>query len=95
VPGGKAFEIRDISDGRGGSAKGFILWNPFSHQTVDVDGDTIGIWIMPKIAENHGFLTRKTVEVCEKSPFYSIFKAKSLDFGGIGNNIRKKCFSWL
>jgi hypothetical protein len=48
---------------------------------------------MPKIAENHGFLTRKTVEVCEKSPFYSIFKAKSLDFGGIGNNIRKKCFS--
>jgi len=47
---------------------------------------------MPKIAENPGFLIRRTVAVCEKSPFYSNFKAKSLDLGEIGNNIRKKYF---
>ena len=33
---------------------------------------------------------RETVEVCPKSPFYGIFKATGLDFGGISRIIRKK-----
>ena len=47
---------------------------------------------MPKIAEKLDLLMRGTVEVCKESRLYSIFKAKSLGFGGISNRIRNKCF---
>jgi len=50
---------------------------------------------MFKIVEKLGFLTRGTFEVCKKSRLYRIFKAKSLDFGGIGNKIRTKTFRLL
>ena len=86
--GGKAFEICDIPDGGGGSAEGFVLWDPLQDQTIA--GDTIRSRIMPKIAEKLGFLMRGRVEVCQKSPIYSIFKAKRLDFGRVGHNIRMK-----
>jgi len=36
------------------------------------------------------FLMRETVEVCQKSPLYSIFKVKSVNFGGFSHKIRKK-----
>jgi hypothetical protein len=49
---------------------------------------------LPKIAEKLSFLMRRTVEVCKKSRLYSIFKAKSLDFGGISNKIRKKTLDY-
>jgi len=39
-----------------------------------------------------GFLMRETVGVCPKSPFYGIFKATGLDFGGNNRIIRKKMF---
>jgi hypothetical protein len=45
--------------------------------------ETIRIRIILKIAEIQGFLMRETVEVCPKSPFYGIFKAKRLDVGEI------------
>ena len=93
--GDKAFELCNLSDGRGGSAKGFILWYPLPDQAVDVDGDTIRSRIMPKMAEKLSFLMRRTVEVCKKSRLHSIFKAKSLDFGGISIRICKKDFGLL
>ena len=63
--------------------------------SFDVNGDTIRIWIMLKKAENLGLFIRGTVEVYKKTPFYSIFKAKNLDLGGISNKIRKNCFRLL
>jgi hypothetical protein len=89
---GKAFEICDIPDGRGGSAKGFILWNPLQDQAVDVDGDTIRSRVTLKAAEKHDFLTIRTVEVCKKSHFNSSFKANISDFGRWSNKIREKYF---
>jgi hypothetical protein len=50
---------------------------------------------MPKIAEKLSRSMRKAVKVCKKSRIYSIFKSKSLDFGGISNKIRKKDFGLL
>ena len=40
----KTFEVCDISDGRGGHAEEFVLWNPCSNQTVNVGGDTFRSW---------------------------------------------------
>jgi len=65
--GDKAFEICDISDGRGGGAEGFVLRNPLADKAVDVDGDAIRGWIMPKIAEKLGFLMREAVGIRQKT----------------------------
>jgi len=61
------------------------MWYPLPVQAVDVDGDTIRSRIMLKATKKHDFLTIRTVEVCKKSRLYSIFKPKSLDFGGFGS----------
>jgi len=49
---------------------------------------------MPKVAGKLSFSMREGIEVFKKTPLYSIFEAKSLDFGGI-NKISKECFRLL
>ena len=64
---GKALKVCYLSNGRGGSAKGFILRNPLQDKAFNIDGNTIRSWIMPKIVEKLGFLMRGMVEVRPKT----------------------------
>ncbi len=74
----KAFEIRDIPDGRGGGAEGFILRNSRKNQTIETDTDWI--WLLIKIVEKLEFMKVRAVMICSKT--------------GIGKKVehRKTCF---